>query len=543
MVAASAEHGSEADREGGGRYASYVTGVLVVVYIFNFIDRQIVTILAEDIKADLGISDAQIGFLYGTAFAVFYAIFGIPLGKLADTWTRKNLIGIGIGFWSLMTALSGTARSFSSLAAYRIGVGIGEASATPAAFSMLSDYFPPRLRATVLAIYSSGIYIGAGIGIFLGGAVVDGWNGLYPDAAQAPLGLAGWQAAYLVVGVPGLLMTLWVFSLREPRRGQSEGLSTPAHPRPFAAAGQELMAVLPPFTLVTLARHGGAPAIRANLVVAVAIAVAAWALTALTADPEQWIALGVGAYAACSWAQTLRARDPVTFVMMFKSRAFVYAAVGFPTISLVSYAFGAWTPPFFIRVHGVSTAEAGLVLGLSFAVAGWLGITLGGVVADRLKPRTGNARVYVGLAAVALTLPAALGLLLAESLAVAYVLNFVVSIFASCWIGGAASTVNDLVLPRMRAIASAFYILMATVGLAVGPYAVGEVSDVLAATGIGAGEALRLSLLMSLALLVVPGVFLLLLLRHLVPDEANRLQRARAAGEPLAEPEDVSRAT
>ena len=146
----------------GGRYAGYVTVVLVIVYVFNFIDRQIVTILAEEIKADLGISDAQIGFLYGTAFAVFYAIFGIPLGRLADTWTRKNLIAIGIGFWSLMTALSGTARSFASLAAYRVGVGIGEASATPAAFSMLSDYFRPAMRATVLAIYSSGIYIGAG---------------------------------------------------------------------------------------------------------------------------------------------------------------------------------------------------------------------------------------------------------------------------------------------------------------------------------------------------------------------------------------------
>ena len=162
-------------------------------------------------------------FCTATAFAVFYAIFGIPLGKLADTWTRKNLIGIGIGFWSLMTALSGTARSFTSLAAYRVGVGIGEASATPAAFSMLADYFPPRLRATVLAIYSSGIYIGAGIGIFLGGAVVEWWAVLYPDVADAPFGLKGWQAAYLVVGVPGLLMTAWVLSLREPQRGQSEG--------------------------------------------------------------------------------------------------------------------------------------------------------------------------------------------------------------------------------------------------------------------------------------------------------------------------------
>ncbi len=157
----------------GGRYAKYVLAVLVLVYIFNFIDRQILSILAEEIKADIGISDAQLGFLYGTAFAVFYAVFGIPLGRLGDVWVRKSLISIGLAFWSLMTALSGTARSFLSLGAYRIGVGVGEASATPAAFSLLSDYFPPSQRATALAIYSSGVYIGAGIGIFLGGWIVD----------------------------------------------------------------------------------------------------------------------------------------------------------------------------------------------------------------------------------------------------------------------------------------------------------------------------------------------------------------------------------
>ena len=103
--------------EVGGRYAKYVLFVLVIVYVFNFIDRQILSILAEDIKADLGISDAEIGFLYGTAFAVFYAVFGIPMGKLADVWVRKRLIAIGLAFWSLMTALSGTARNFGTLAA------------------------------------------------------------------------------------------------------------------------------------------------------------------------------------------------------------------------------------------------------------------------------------------------------------------------------------------------------------------------------------------------------------------------------------------
>ncbi len=225
----------------GGRYAKYVLGVLIVVYIFNFIDRQIISILAEEIKADLGITDAQIGFLYGTAFAVFYAIFGIPLGRLADVWVRKSLISIGLAVWSLMTALSGTAKSFAMLAGYRIGVGIGEASATPAAFSMLSDYFSPQMRATALAVYSSGVYIGAGIGIFLGGWIVDGWNAAFPDPAAAPFGLKSWQAAYLTVGLPGILMAIWVFTLREPKRGQSEGIVTPPHPSPFKAAWQEFM--------------------------------------------------------------------------------------------------------------------------------------------------------------------------------------------------------------------------------------------------------------------------------------------------------------
>ena len=194
---------SRTNPEIGGRYARYVLGVLIVVYVFNFIDRQILSILAEEIKADLGIGDADIGFLYGTAFAVFYAIFGIPLGRLADVWVRKSLIAAGLAFWSAMTALSGTARSFTSLAVYRFGVGIGEASASPAAFSMLSDYFSPAQRATVLSIYSSGIYIGAGIGLFLGGVVVDGWNGAFPQVDQAPLGLKAWQVAFFVSVFPG----------------------------------------------------------------------------------------------------------------------------------------------------------------------------------------------------------------------------------------------------------------------------------------------------------------------------------------------------
>src|SRR5262245_44700973 len=163
----------------GDSYPRYVLGVLVVVYVFNFLDRQILSILNEHIKADLGVTDAQMGFLFGTAFAVFYALFGIPLGRLADVWNRRSLIAIGLAFWSLMTMASGLTRNFTQLAIARIGVGVGEASASPAAYSILSDYFPAHRRATVLAIYSSGIYIGAGLGLLIGGQIVDRWDAAF----------------------------------------------------------------------------------------------------------------------------------------------------------------------------------------------------------------------------------------------------------------------------------------------------------------------------------------------------------------------------
>src|SRR3954464_14024161 len=171
------------------RYGWYVLLVLVLVYAVNFIDRQIISILAQDIKADLRLDDAQIGFLYGTAFAVFYALFGIPLGRLADSWYRGRLIAIGLGLWSSMTILSGLANSFGMLAAARIGVGIGEASASPAAYSMISDRFPSEKRATALSVYSSGLYIGGALSLPIGGFVLSAWNRAWPHGLGAPLGL------------------------------------------------------------------------------------------------------------------------------------------------------------------------------------------------------------------------------------------------------------------------------------------------------------------------------------------------------------------
>ena len=144
MTEPTATSSSPADSPAHSRaYANYVLGVLVIVYVFNFVDRQIISILAEDIKRDLNIGDGELGFLYGTAFGVFYALFGIPLGRLADNWNRVRLMTIGLSLWSAMTAFSGLSKNLGQLAVARMGVGIGEATASPSAYSLISDYFLP----------------------------------------------------------------------------------------------------------------------------------------------------------------------------------------------------------------------------------------------------------------------------------------------------------------------------------------------------------------------------------------------------------------
>ncbi|HYV57811.1 MAG TPA: MFS transporter [Candidatus Nitrosopolaris sp.] len=186
-------------------YARYVLGLLVLVYVVNFVDRQILVILLHPIKQDLGVSDTAMGFLTGFAFSLFYAVAGIPIARWADTGQRRTVIALGLAVWSAMTAASGLARSFTQLALARVGVGIGEAAGSPPAHSLISDYFPPARRATALAIYSAGLYVGYMVGYLLGGWINE---------------FFGWRSAFFVVGLPGLLLALVVrLTLREPPRG------------------------------------------------------------------------------------------------------------------------------------------------------------------------------------------------------------------------------------------------------------------------------------------------------------------------------------
>ena len=513
-------------------YSHYVLMVMMLVYVFNFVDRQIISILAEEIKADLGVTDSQLGFLYGTAFAVFYSMFGIPLGRLADGWHRSRLISVGLAFWSAMTALSGTAKGFASLAVYRIGVGIGEASATPAALSLLADYYSKAVRNTVMALYSSGIYIGAGIGLAIGGLVVDRWDTAYAGL-QAPFGLKGWQVAYLVVGMPGLLMALWVWTLKEPERGAMDGVKTTTSGRPFRDAWREMLSLLPVLSWWAMRSVG---CVRrdyvANLLGALGIALGSWALIAWTGDVAQWVALGGGCYATLCWLQTNRMRDPVGFSLMFHTPSFMLTLLGFSSISFVTYGVGFWGPPFFQRVHGMGVAEAGNILGASAAVAGGIGVILGGVLGDLMRRRSPNGGLQVSVVAVLGACACNLILLTVDSLQAALVANFFALLLAPMWIGIATSTVVALVLPRLRALAAAFYILVITfIGLALGPYSIGVASRMMNEAGMDAGEALRLACIGGCAMMVVGGLLLVVAMLFLPRDEHRVLEKARALGE------------
>ncbi|MFA9200665.1 MAG: MFS transporter [Cypionkella sp.] len=517
-------------------YSWYALGVLVLVYVLNFVDRQILSILANDIKADLKVDDAFLGFLYGTAFAIFYALFCIPLGKLADSWHRIRLMTIGLALWSLMTAVSGFAKNGAMLTGARIGVGIGEATASPSAYSLISDWFPARLRATALAVYSSGLYLGGGVSLLIGGLIVEGWNKAYPGGG--PLGLVGWQAAFIAVGLPGLLLAVWVLSLREPVRGAIDGMPTPRHPAPFRGFFDELVQIIPPFTLVGALRRGPL-ALALNLVAAAGFALAAYLLTQWVPAGEgffvpgisdQWLFLAVGYYAVFSWASGQRARDLPTFRLTWGSPAFLATILGYGAVSFVSYAASFFAAPYGEVAFGIPKTQIGWLVGAPAAVAGFLGVILGGRAADWLYARRPEGRLYVVVFGLLAPVPAVWLTFTTSSEAVYYVCAALSNFLAASARGAAAATSQSLVLPRMRGVATATFFLATTlVGLALGPFLAGWVS---AANG---GD---ISLGVRSTLWVVPlGLACLLAAIRLVPAAAaGTLARAEAAGETAAKP-------
>ncbi len=201
-----------------GLRANYALMMLLMAYVLSFVDRQILALLIEPMKADLHLTDFHIGLVQGLAFAVFYTVMGIPIARLADNHSRRMVITVGIFVWSLMTAACGLAKSFLTLFIARMGVGVGEAALSPSAYSMLSDYFPPHKLARALSIYSLGITIGGGAAYLLGGMVLDLIEHTDPVILPFFGELKVWQMAFMMVALPGPILMLLFMTVREPAR-------------------------------------------------------------------------------------------------------------------------------------------------------------------------------------------------------------------------------------------------------------------------------------------------------------------------------------
>lgn len=518
-------------------YRWYVLFTLTLIYTFSYVDRQIVTILAPYLKKDMGISDAQLGLLYGTSFALFYCVFGIPLARLADGWSRVRTLALGLSFWSLMTVLSGLSRNFTQLGVARIGVGVGEASATPAAVSLLGDYFERARRGTVLALYSVGVYVGAGASLAVGGSIVSAWEHAYKNV-PAPFGLTGWQASFIGVGVPGLVFALVVLlTIKEPVRGRLDAVAPKKDPHPFAHAMHDLGAMVPPWSWLHL-RAAGAPRREyvknvAYLLFAIALVVlATWGTNhvlsakhkaeigslfglSITSNLVQWLAIAIAVYVCSNWFQATRLGDPSAHRLITGSRTFAAVSIAGAFLAFAMNAVNGFVFVYASRSLGL-TAEAGLRLGIIAIIAGGLGITVSGYLCDYAKRKHPFGRLYFVCCTATIFTAASVVQYLTHSVAVFYCAYAVATFFVPMWFGPLQATTQDLVIPRLRGTAFAAFSLGPNIfGLGLGPYCVGLISD---ATG-----DLRMAILCALGVLPISIFFLLTASRSLLKGEATAL--------------------
>jgi MFS family permease len=206
------------DSDRRSRYAWYVVGVLMLANFSSFVDRQVLALLVDPIKHDFGLTDTQVSWLGGLAFALFYSVLGFPIGRLADVRSRRAIIGWGAALWSVMCAACGLARSYGQLFAARVGVGVGEATLLPPAFSLIADYFPRQQLAIAMSVLNAGSFLGSGLAYTVGGTVIQVVAGMRPMTLPLFGELRSWQAVFFLVGIPGVLVALLLLTVREPAR-------------------------------------------------------------------------------------------------------------------------------------------------------------------------------------------------------------------------------------------------------------------------------------------------------------------------------------
>ncbi len=505
------------------RAAYYALVVLALANLLNYLDRQIVSILAQSIKEDLKLDDADLGFLLGTAFAVFYSVVGIAMGKISDGLPRKKVMAFGLTLWSVMTALGGAATSFATLGFARIGVGVGEAVANPCSHSLLADVFPARRRAIALSVYLAGTFLGGALAMIVGGWFLQNWDSV---CTAVPIGgacgVAPWKAALIAVGLPGLPLALMLLAIREPARPAQSTSPTRFVLGEFATA-------IPPCTLLSVLRVGGVRGLIANLAIAAVIVALAAAVSIATGDVAQWASFGLGAYAVLTWGQIQSYRDRPLFKLTFGDPTFVLGTAATALIACVGGAVSVWAAPYAMRVYDIPPHEIGFSLGAVHLAGALFGVLIGGWATDRWK--LVDARAPLGMAAISMigTLPCILVMMLVMDFQAFLAAKFFLGIFSGLWSGGIAAMIQDLVLPRMRGSAAASFSLVAIViSSGTGPYWAGKVSAITGSLTTG---------LLSMMTLAPIALLLLWLAARRLPHEtaAARRARAEAAGEPAAE--------
>lgn len=511
--------------------------------MLSLLDRNILAILNPRIKQDLGIGDAEMGLLYGTVFALFYVLFSLPIGRLADGWVRTRLLAISIAFWSLATGLAAFASGFALLAISRLGVGIGEAAAQPAGTSLVYDYFPKARRGVAMAVMAAALATGLGLSSVLGGLAADWWDTRFATGA-APFGFSGWQFAFLMAAIPGFPLAFAMWRAREPARGLSDGITTPPDPAPFRASAQTLVSILPGSNWFVLwRRNAGAGQWAINigslLFTIAAMTVIARTCAAISPRPAlhvgglaidahmlQWTVVGIGLIVIINLVQSLRLTDRPAFAVIFGSPSLLACMAIGALQTMINYGIMGFTPAFLMKHYGLSPGMTGLQFGLLAAAIGIIGPAIAGPVADfanRYHPVRG--RIAVTLVSLTLSPLLQAWMYRAPDPASFYWRFSVYSFFLTMWLPPLYAVMYDQVLPRMRAITVSIYLFVTTIlGLGVGPYVVGMLSD---ANG---GDIPAAIGTINLVAPIIIGLLVLLLVR-VRKDEASILARARAAGE------------
>ena len=503
-------------------YAYYILFLMVVGNFFNFIDRGILSIIGNRVRADLHLTDAQLGFLMGTAFAVFYSVVGLAMGRIADAVSRRGLMATGMAVWSGMTAAAGAATSYTGLATARMAVGIGEATASPCAHSLLMDYFPARNRSLVLGIYLGGVHLGGAASLIGGGYLLQHWGTLCTTLSFDACRLADWRAMFLIAGLPGLGLAVLIALMREPARPE---IVRPVRLLPFVVG--EMSAAVPPFTLFNLYRAGGGAAVVRNLVLVAVLGLIAWGLTRLVGDPLQWSALALGAYSVITWGGVMRLRDRPLFSLTFGCPTFLLITAGGSLMASISGAVGAWNAPYVMRALHVSPGQAGLYLGVTGVVTALSSNLVGGFVTDLWKRHDRRAPMWISIISLTAPIPALLVMLRAQDLE-SYIAAFAVFNFLiMLWSGALGAQIQDLVLQRMRGTAAVILsLVLVLVGAGIGPYWVGKISTMTGSLTAGLYSVIGL-------VPVAVALFLLAARRVRADTPAARRARAAAAGEAL----------